>query len=206
MDSSLSQLTTKAYKKSVTMFHQFCQSELHIAQWFPAQSPAVVSFITFCFQKGYAPSSITSTISAISYVHKMHNLVDPTATFVVRKILQGAAKLRPSGDQRAPVTKSVLYQLVSSTPHVSHCYYNRVLTSAMYLLAFHAFLRIGEMVVSSTARPCSVLQMSQLAVTANEVTVVFLRLCFMHTNIIRVLLCHWLFQLMQVHLFVQLRL
>ena len=29
------------------------------------------------------------------------------------------------------------------------------------------------MVVSSTARPCSVLQMSQLAVTANEVTVVF---------------------------------
>ena len=129
--------------------------------------------MTFCFQKGYAPSSITITISAISYVHKMHNLVDPTATFVVRKMLQGAAKLRSSGDQRAPVTTSVLYQLVSSTPHVSLFYYNIVLTSAMYLLAFHAFLRIGEMVVSSTARPYSVLQMSQLAVTANEVTVVF---------------------------------
>lgn len=167
LDASLSDLTTQAYQKSVTMFHQFCQSELHLTHWFPAKTPAIISFIAFCFQKGYAPSSITSVISAISYVHKMHTFADPAATFVVRKLLHGAAKLRSSGDQRAPVTKSVLHKLVCSTPHISCCYYNNILTSAMYLLAFHAFLRIGEIAVTSTAKIGQVLQVSQLAVATN---------------------------------------
>ena len=96
LDGALSNLSTRAYKKNVERFQQFCKSELHITCWFPAKTPAVVSFIAFGFQKGYASSSITSALSAISYIHKMHNLDDQTATFVVRKLLQGAAKLRPS--------------------------------------------------------------------------------------------------------------
>ena len=113
--------------------------------------PAMVSFIAFCFKKGYASLSITSALSAVSYIHKMHNLNDPTATFVVRKLLHGDAKLRPSCDRRAPVTKVIIHDLVRSAGHISICYHNSVLTSAMYLLAFHAFLRIGEIAVTSTA-------------------------------------------------------
>ena len=82
----------------------------------------------------------------------MHNLADPTATFVVRKLLHGVTKLRTSIDQRTPVTKSILHQLVHSRPHISDCYYHNVLTAAMYLLAFHAFLHIGEIAVTSTAQ------------------------------------------------------
>jgi len=155
------------------MFHKFFQSELHLRLWFPAKTKTVISFIAYCFQKGYATSSITSVLSALSFVHKMHGQEDPTATFMVRKLLQGAAKLRPSGDQRAPVTKAILHQLVRSTPHISHCYYNSILTSAMYLLAFHAFLRIGEIAVTSTAKSNNVLQVSQLAITSSGCTVVF---------------------------------
>ena len=155
------------------MFYKFCQSELHLRLWFPAKTKTVISFIAYCFQKGYATSSITSVLSALSFVHKMHGREDPTATFMVRKLLQGAAKLRPSGDQRAPVTKAILHQLVRSTPHISHCYYNSILTSAMYLLAFHAFLRIGEIAVTSTAKSSNVLQVSQLAITSSGCTVVF---------------------------------
>ena len=135
--------------------------------------PAVVSFIAFCFKKGYASSSITSALSAVSYIHKMHNLNDPTATFVVRKLLHGAAKLRPSCDQRAPVTKVILHDLVRSAPHISICYYNGVLISAMYLLAFHAFLRIGEIAVTSTAQSSCVLQLNQISLSSDKCTVVF---------------------------------
>ena len=174
LDASLSELTTKAYQKSITMFHQFSHSELHLTCWFPATTTAIVSFIAFYFQKGYAPSSITSVISAISYVHKMHNLADPTATFVVHKLLHGATKLRTSFDQRTPITKSILHQLVHSTPHISDYYYHNVLTAAMYSLAFHAFLRIGEIAVTSTAQQGQVLQVSQLTVTSSGCNVVFL--------------------------------
>ena len=72
------------------MFHQFCLSELLLNYWFPVKkTPALVSFVAYCFHKWYASSSITSLISAISYVHKIHNFVHPAASFVVRKLLHG---------------------------------------------------------------------------------------------------------------------
>ena len=116
-------------------------------------------------------------------VHKRHDLDDPAVTFVVRKLLHGAARLKPSGDQWAPVTQSVLYQLVHSTPKISLCYYN-ILTSAMYLLAFHAFLLIREIAVTSIARISNVLQVNQVAVTSSAVW-----LCFTYTSITRALQC-----------------
>ena len=117
-------------------------------------------------------------------VHKRHDLDDPAVTFVVRKLLHGAARLKSSGDQRAPVTQSVLYQLVRSTPKISLCYYNNILTSAMYLLAFHAFLLIREIAVTSTARISNVLQVNQVAVTSSAVW-----LCFTYTSNTRALQC-----------------
>jgi len=159
------------YQKSTTMFHQFSHSEFHLTHWFPATTTASVSFIAFCFQKGYAPSSITNVISAISYLHKMHKLADPTAIVVVCKRLHGANKLRTSFDQRTPVTVSILHKLVHSTPYISDCYYHNVLTAAMYFLAFHAFLRIGEIAVTSMAQRGQVLQVSQLTVTSSGCTV-----------------------------------
>ena len=56
--------------------------------------------------------------------------------------------------------------------HVSLCYYKCFYFSHVPT-GISCISSNGEMAVSSTARPCSVLQMSQLAVTANEVTVVF---------------------------------
>ena len=155
------------------MFHQFCHSELHLRHWFPAKTPAIVSFVAYCFQQGYAASSITTSLSAISYVHKIHNCVDPAASFVVRKLLHGTQKLRSAIDQRAPIIKVILHKLVRSTSHVASCYYHNILLSAMYLLAFHAFLRIGELAVASTAHCDTVLQVSQLELTSHDFTVVF---------------------------------
>ena len=86
LDGALSPLTTRSHKKNVDMFQQFCKLEFFVNNWFPSKTSAVVSFIVFCFKKGYAASSITSALSAISYVHKMKNLEDPTASFVVRNV------------------------------------------------------------------------------------------------------------------------
>ena len=173
LNGALSDLTSKAYQKGITRFHDFCSTHLHISAWFPAKTPAVVSFVAFCFQGGFAPASIASTLSAISYVHKMHIYLDPTAAFVVRKLFQGATKLMPSCDQRAPITQAILNQLVDSTQYISISYYDRLLTSAMYLLAFHAFLRIGEIAAATPAQSSTVLQFSQIAVTSSDCSVVF---------------------------------
>ena len=51
--------------------------------YFPAQAHSVVSFVAHLFQLGYAPFSITSTLSAISYIHKVHEVADHIAAMGV---------------------------------------------------------------------------------------------------------------------------
>ena len=138
-----------------------------------SQTPSVVSFVAHLFQLGCAPFSITSTLSAILYIHKFHEVADPTAAFVIRKLLQGATKLRPSVDSRAPITTYILYLLVRSAPNVTDCCYHNMLISAMYLFIFHAFLRIGEIVVSSENQKTTVLHVHQVTISLTECIVVF---------------------------------
>jgi len=102
----------------------------------------------------------------------MQNLEDSTATFFVRKLLHGTAKRRPSHNQWAPVKRSILHQIVFSSRHVSCCYYNDVL-SYMYLLAFHVFLRIGEIAITIEIQGSKVLKLNQFSLTTTACTVVF---------------------------------
>ena len=173
LNSSLSKLSKNSYRNSIAKFEVFCVNSLRCVHWFPASTASVVSFTSSLFIQNYAASTIASTLSAISFFHKMHGFSDPTASFVVKKLLQGAAKLRPSRDHRAPITLTILHQLVVSTSVSTDCYFNSVLMSAIYLLAFYAFLRIGEIIPSSQSTTGDVLQLDQVEVDAAHLTILF---------------------------------
>ena len=173
LTNALSDLTRRSYQASIDRFITFCISQLQLLNCFPAEISAVVSFIASLFQSGYASATIATNLSAISFVHKINGFADPTASFVIKKLLHGASKLRPSVDYRAPVTKDILHSLVRSAPHVTDCFYNNTLVCSMYLLAFHGFLRIGEIVVSSARNSSVVLQVDQVTVNQTECVIVF---------------------------------
>ena len=59
-------------------------------------------------------------------------------------MLCGARRLSASPDMRLPITLPVLKQLLDALPFVTYSFDQQQLFSAMFLLAFHAFLRIGE--------------------------------------------------------------
>ena len=63
-----------------------------------------------------------------------------TQHFIVTKTLRGYCNLKKAKDSRLPITPSILKGLIESLSHTG----SSVLLKAMYLLAFHAFLRIGE--------------------------------------------------------------
>jgi hypothetical protein len=65
----------------------------------------ICNFIGALFDKSYSPSTITSHVSAISYIHKILGIFDPTSAFVVTKLLKGCNNLRKSHDTRLPITK-----------------------------------------------------------------------------------------------------
>ncbi len=157
------------YQKQFSQFISFGQHTLSLNKTFPASTSAVAAFISHLFHLGYASSTMATYmyLSTIAHFHKINDYHDPTASFLVKKMLQGAKRLRPTGDLRAPVTPDFLHPLVQSTSQTTDSYYNRLLVSAMYLLSFHAFLRIGEIAVPSSTKASEVVQLSQIQLQDN---------------------------------------
>ncbi|KAH3781769.1 hypothetical protein DPMN_159673 [Dreissena polymorpha] len=71
-------------------------------------------------------------------------MVEPTQNFAVKKCMHGYTYRLKSPDKRLPITPDLLARLVQSLHFTSNSVFHRILVKAMYLLAFHAFLRVGE--------------------------------------------------------------
>lgn len=112
--------------------------------------------------KVYSASTIASYNSAIGYYHKLGEFPDPTASFYINKLLQGAKRKCPSVDGRLPITLSILHKLVDALDHSCNSEYNRSMYKCMFLLAFYAFLRIGEFTVAATNATNHCLKLSSI--------------------------------------------
>ena len=110
-------------------------------------TPAILAlFISHLHNIKLAPATIATYISAIGYSHKIQNLADPTDNFLIQRLLHATKKVNPRYDVRLPITKEILKKLVDVLPSVVPSYYMYVAIKCMFLLGFHAFLRISEMI------------------------------------------------------------
>ena len=157
LKASVSTSTKQLYLRSYTLLHKFCAKQ-NVPFSLPFTEVLICNFIGDLFQQGYSPSTITSHVSAISYLHKLFILPDPTHSFIVRKTIKGTHNLAKSGDIRLPITKSILIKLLSALHHTVQEADTRVLLSTIFLLAFHAFMRLGELVARSSVYNTKVIQ------------------------------------------------
>jgi hypothetical protein len=116
----------------------------------PIKIEHVMLFLAYCSSKGLAYSTVSSYISVLNYVQKLSGFEDVSGNFVVKKMLQGPRKTTAKSDLRLPITHSILKSLIRSLEHLNFSYFLIVLMKAMYLTAFYAFLRIGEITCAST--------------------------------------------------------
>ena len=150
----------EAYNRAYKQFLLFVKSKFPLAPS-PTKSidtEHVVLYIAHCYQKGLAPSSVNTQISAISFINKLAGGPGISNDFVIRKVLQGYEKARKSTDRRLPITPLILKQLIESVAFTCNSNFCRILIKAMYLLAFHAFLRIGEITGSKGKMKNSILR------------------------------------------------
>ena len=120
--------------------------------------------------KGYAVSIITSNISTLSFFHKLTGCHDCTNDFVIRKMLLGAKKLHGTTDSRFTITLEILHKMMDSVRHVSSSVYEIDLYRSMFILMFHAFLRIGEV----TSSPNNI-NFSQVSFSDKSLCITFLK-------------------------------
>ena len=147
---SLSISTRKAYGRALTQFCKFVQGKNTYP--IPCPQALLVEYILDLFNRGYSHSSITSNLSAINFVHRLANLSPPSEAFLVKKLMIGISKQNGKGDVRLSITPEILSKMINMVhiPFAGNIYLATML-KAMYSLAFHAFLRVGEMTSSPTA-------------------------------------------------------
>ena len=165
--AALAPATKTVYSK---VWHKFNLFTVSIEQPCLPASVAVVSLFIGSLVSSSTPpkpSSLATSLSAISYYHKISGVPDPTSDFLIRKLLQGLSKSNPSSDHRLPITFPLLQTIISSSTQVTSSPYEASLLPAMYSLMFHAFLRIGEV----TTSPHNI-QLHQVSVQSH-ITLVF---------------------------------
>ena len=143
LNQALGASSQATYKRAWGKFSSFAQVN-QLKQKFPIDTNSLFLFVVHLQSAGYAPATISSYVSALSYLHKIANRPDPAAAFIVKKSLQTVQKLNPTMDKRLPITEEILQVMISKIHIVFPNSYQQRLYNSMFLLAFNAFLRVGE--------------------------------------------------------------
>jgi hypothetical protein len=93
-------------------------------------------------KNSYSPNTAKSYVAAIGFKMKMNNLTDSTDSFTRLKHIS----VLPI---RRPLTVEILADIIRILPQICNTTYGAKLFSAVFVLAFRVFLRIGETVESS---------------------------------------------------------
>lgn len=141
LHSSLSESTKASYKRSMMLFQQFCLQG-NVSNKLPISEITLCNLIAYLFEQNYSPSSITSMVSAISYVYKIFNIPDHSQS-LVRKNIFGANKSAKAPDYRLQITSSILVKLVNALQFTVPNFFNRLLLQCLFSVAFHGFFSHG---------------------------------------------------------------
>ena len=143
LGQALGRSTQAAYQRAWRAYREFLDT-YNFPFVFPAGERTIFLFIAQMQSRHYSPSTIASYVSALSYIHKVAGHPDPTDSFLIRKSLQAARRISPTYDSRLPITEEILHRLISGLSCTISTQYRKALYRSMFLLAFHAFLRVGE--------------------------------------------------------------
>ena len=111
LTASLAYNSQMVYDNALLAFKTFHQNYSLTLTW-PSPVEHVILFISYCFDLGYSLSTISTYISGIGFFHKLRNLEDPTAAFIVKKLLEGCRRSPPVRDVCAPLTGHITKNLL----------------------------------------------------------------------------------------------
>ena len=116
----------------------------------PMSISEVLSYLSYLNLKGLAPSTTTTYVSALGFVHRMNNMKDPTNAVVVQKVLSAINKIQGNLDARLPITQFILHRLLNAADYVVSNMFHRSLIKAMFSIAFYGLFRIGEITIQKS--------------------------------------------------------
>ncbi|XP_056019237.1 uncharacterized protein LOC130054234 isoform X2 [Ostrea edulis] len=151
--NSLSEDSLSSYRNIFASYKTFIRAHVDKNSTpLPPSLSHLLLYIAHCFQSGLAASTTRTHIAALSFTFQLGGYQDLTQNFLVRKQLQGFSKVKPVMDNRLPITPDILSKIVSALPSITNSAFSSTLLHAMYVLAFCAFLRVGEITKTAGAK------------------------------------------------------
>ena len=134
--------------KSCTSF----LSSLNIDPSLPVKEETIALYVTHLWKCDLKPSTIRSTLSAVSFYLKINLLPVPCNSYLVRQTLKGAEKNTTRRKPRLrPIQKDLLYSMIAIIPILFPDPYERILYQALLITAYFCCLRAGEAVISNSS-------------------------------------------------------
>ncbi|XP_078340123.1 integrase/recombinase xerD homolog isoform X3 [Crassostrea virginica] len=174
--AALAPSTQATYNRAWKIFTSFCTT-YGVANSLPANVSTIALFVSFLFTQSFSPRTISTYLSALGYLHKISAQSDPTQAFLIQKMIAGTYRLRNTFDIRLPITHSILNQIIDSVPQVTADEYDHKLYIAIFLFAFSAFARIGEL-ICTPSQTAEVIQLSDVSFTNQDGLVAKATVCF----------------------------
>ena len=163
LQSILQPSSIPTYRKAWKLFLQFLHSTFPGLPYSLPISPSFLAFfIAYMYDHHYAPSSVSTYVSALGYCHNLSGFSDLTKAFFIIQMLKGYDKVRTCLDSRLPITLPILQRTLESSVHFCHTNYDSCLFQAMCWLAFFACMRVGEITSAQTKSRGSIIQVHQL--------------------------------------------
>lgn len=147
---------------------------------FPIPHASFILFAAYLFQKNLASTTIISYISALGFWQKLNGGIDYTESFLLKRVLAGIKRQKPSIDCRLPITQNILFKLLHALNFCSKTPEQIIMFKSMYLLAFHGFLRLSELTVNNNNDHC--LSFNDIVLASDETSVVIKFRSFKHSN------------------------
>ena len=167
MESALAPSTIAFYNRCLKNYREFVA--LHSLPYIlPISVNNLSCYITHLYNEGLPASTISFTISALSYFHKLNGIQDPTKVFRIKQLLLSIRKIRQTSDKREPITERILFKIIDNIPKLGLSHFETCLTKAMFLIAFYFGLRVGELTTSQHN-----FSMDNLKLTHEKLTISF---------------------------------
>ncbi len=163
---SLAPSSRDVYRRALVLFTQFTSQNLNSTQYFPASAYSLVLFVTHLHHNlGLAPASIQTYMAAVMFFNKLLGFHDFSTSFIINKILRGIQRQGASNTPRSPIDLKLLHRMIQAINTSVSSPYSSFLFQAMFLLAFHAFLRIGEITVRNLSQSHTIVQLGDVQFT-----------------------------------------
>lgn len=168
VSASLSENTLNSYKLALRMFMEFRENFSLPPAW-PPQLSDIVNFLAYLSSSGYAFKTVNTYIFGLSFFLKLYGWPELTNSFIIKKMLSGLQRSRPSKDIRAPITLEILTKLPFALTNIASSHYEASLFSTAFSVAFFGFMRIGE-IAAKCKKDCTsrLVQFSDLSIADNE--------------------------------------